>query len=70
VDYDQYEALPDWAKKTLKERAKDEREHVYNLGEFESAKTHDTLWNTVQTQLGREGKIHNYLRTPWGRPAS
>ncbi len=40
---------------------------MYNLGEFESAKTHDALWNAAQTQLVREGKIHNYLRMLWGK---
>jgi deoxyribodipyrimidine photo-lyase len=66
-DYDQYESLPAWAQKTLKEHAKDEREYVYSLGEFEAARTHDALWNAAQTQLLREGKIHSYLRMLWGK---
>ncbi|HTQ95862.1 MAG TPA: hypothetical protein VMH89_03600 [Candidatus Acidoferrum sp.] len=66
-DYDQYESLPAWAQKTLQEHAKDEREFVYGLEEFENAKTHDALWNAAQTQLVREGKIHNYLRMLWGK---
>jgi len=66
-DYDQYESLPAWAQKTLKEHAKDEREYVYSLGEFEAAMTHDALWNATQTQLVREGKIHSYLRMLWGK---
>jgi deoxyribodipyrimidine photo-lyase len=66
-DYDKYESLPDWVKKTLQEHAKDEREHVYSLEEFEAAKTHDYLWNAAQRQLIEEGKIHNYLRMLWGK---
>ena len=66
-DYDQYESLPDWAKKTLQEHAKDQREHVYSLEEFEAARTHDLLWNAAQRQLVEEGKIHNYLRMLWGK---
>lgn len=66
-DYDQYESLPDWAKKTLKEHTRDERQHLYTLEEFEASKTHDPLWNAAQTQLVREGKIHNYLRMLWGK---
>jgi deoxyribodipyrimidine photo-lyase len=67
ADYDRYESLPEWAQKTLKEHSKDEREHVYRLEEFESAKTHDELWNAAQRQLVMEGKIHNYLRMLWGK---
>ncbi len=40
---------------------------MYSLEEFENAKTHDALWNAAQTQLVREGKIHNYLRMLWGK---
>ena len=28
---------------------------------------HDQLWNAAQTQLVREGRIHNYLRMLWGK---
>jgi deoxyribodipyrimidine photo-lyase len=66
-DYDKYEALPEWAKDTLKKHTKDEREFVYSLDEFETAKTHDELWNAAQLQLVREGRIHNYLRMLWGK---
>jgi deoxyribodipyrimidine photo-lyase len=65
--YDRYESLPSWALKTLKQHARDERAHVYLLEEFESAKTYDPLWNAAQTQLAREGRIHNYLRMLWGK---
>jgi deoxyribodipyrimidine photo-lyase len=65
--YDQYESLPAWALKTLRQHAGDEREHVYSLEEFEAAKTYDRLWNATQTQLVREGRIHNYLRMLWGK---
>jgi len=67
ADYDQYDSLPEWAQKTLKKHGKDERERVYELQEFESAKTHDALWNAAQRQLVREGRIHNYLRMLWGK---
>ena len=30
-------------------------------------KTHDPLWNAAQTQLFRDGRIHNYLRMLWGK---
>lgn len=66
-DFDRYESLPDWAQKTLEEHADDPREFLYSLEEFETAKTHDTLWNAAQRQLVREGKMHNYLRMLWGK---
>lgn len=66
-DYDRYESLPDWARKTLEDHLSDKRQHVYSLEEFEQAATHDELWNAAQTQLLREGRIHNYLRMLWGK---
>jgi deoxyribodipyrimidine photo-lyase len=65
--YDQFESLPAWALKTLRQHARDERSHVYSLEQFERAMTHDSLWNAAQTQLVREGRIHNYLRMLWGK---
>ncbi len=67
ADYDGYDALPAWARQTLAKHADDPREHVYTLDEFESAATHDPLWNAAQRQLVREGRIHNYLRMLWGK---
>ena len=65
--YDTYEALPEWARKTLAEHASDPRQPVYGLADFENARTHDPLWNAAQNQLRREGHIHNYLRMLWGK---
>ena len=67
ADYDEYESLPDWAQATLAKHASDRREQVYSLDEFAAAATHDSLWNAAQTQLVREGRIHNYLRMLWGK---
>lgn len=66
-DFDQYDSLPDWAKKTLAEHESDDREFVYSLEEFEHAQTHDQLWNAAQRQLTSTGVIHNYLRMLWGK---
>jgi deoxyribodipyrimidine photo-lyase len=65
--YERYESLPDWARRTLSDHEGDHREHVYSLEEFESAATHDALWNAAQRQLVREGRIHGYLRMLWGK---
>ncbi len=66
-DYDRFESLPAWALKTLRLHTRDQRSSVYTLEQFERAKTHDPLWNAAQTQLLREGRIHNYLRMLWGK---
>jgi deoxyribodipyrimidine photo-lyase len=66
-DHDRWQSLPDWAITTLSQHARDQREHVYTMDEFASAETHDPLWNAAQTQLLREGTIHNYLRMLWGK---
>jgi deoxyribodipyrimidine photo-lyase len=67
ADYADYKSLPDWAQTTLQKHTRDTREHVYSLDEFESAGTHDPLWNAAQGQLVQEGRIHNYLRMLWGK---
>ncbi len=66
-DFDQYESLPHWALQTLSKHSKDKRPYVYPLKVFETAKTHDPLWNAAQIQLVQEGQIHNYLRMLWGK---
>jgi deoxyribodipyrimidine photo-lyase len=66
-DHEQWESLPQWAIDTLEEHATDPREHLYSLDDFAAAKTHDPLWNAAQTQLVRDGIIHNYLRMLWGK---
>ena len=65
--YDQFESLPDWARRTLEEHEGDTRTPSYRLQVFENAETHDPLWNAAQVQLRREGYIHNYLRMLWGK---
>jgi deoxyribodipyrimidine photo-lyase len=64
---DLWTTLPAWARDTLTRHASDRRTHVYDLAEFEGARTHDPLWNAAQRQLVREGYIHNYLRMLWGK---
>lgn len=66
-DYDQFDSLPEWSRKTMKAHTKDDREYVYSLEDFEQAQTHDPIWNAAQRQLVREGRIHNYLRMLWGK---
>ena len=64
---DTLEALPDWARATLRKHAKDRRDPVYRREEFETARTHDELWNATQRELLRTGTIHGYYRMYWGK---
>jgi len=66
-DYDQFESLPDWARATLNQHEPDPRPHLYSFEELDEARTHDEVWNAAQTQLRREGVMHNYLRMLWGK---
>lgn len=66
-NYNQFETLPDWARKTLTKHKGDAREWNYSLEEFAQSKTHDQIWNAAQTQLREEGIMHNYLRMLWGK---
>ena len=65
--YDNFEAFPEWAKKTLNDHRKDPREHLYALEDFEHANTHDPLWNAAQREMARTGKMHGYMRMYWGK---
>jgi deoxyribodipyrimidine photo-lyase len=65
--YEALEGLPRWAQATLTRHAMDRRSHLYSLEQFETAQTHDPLWNACQTELLTSGKIHGYLRMYWGK---
>lgn len=66
-NYDSFAGFPQWAKTTLTEHRKDEREFNYSLEEFENAKTHDELWNAAQTEMVNKGKMHGYMRMYWAK---
>jgi deoxyribodipyrimidine photo-lyase len=67
MKYASFEAIPDWAKKTLKAHQKDKRPYLYHLKELEGARTHDPYWNAAQKQMVMEGKMHGYMRMYWGK---
>ncbi len=66
-DADKFSSLPAWVQKTLHEHASDKRDPLYDLEQFEFARTYDPLWNAALAQLLLEGRIHNYLRMLWGK---
>jgi deoxyribodipyrimidine photo-lyase len=65
--YDEFESLPDWAKKTLAGHAGDRREVLYSPGQWERAGTHDPYWNAAQREMVLSGRMHNYMRMYWGK---
>jgi deoxyribodipyrimidine photo-lyase len=66
-NYDNFNGLADWAKKTLNDHRKDKREYIYTRKELDDAHTHDDLWNSAQIQLKKEGKMHGFLRMYWAK---
>lgn len=61
------DALPAWARTTLESHAQDQRPYVYTPDEFESARTHDYLWNAIQAELLTTGAMFGYYRMYWGK---
>lgn len=66
-NYDSLASLPDWAQKTMREHAKDERPVLYTAEELETGATHDELWNASQREMLVTGEMHNYVRMLWGK---
>ncbi len=66
-NFDRYESLPAWARKTLADHESDQRPKLYSFEELEQGRTYDKLWNAAQMQLVKEGRIHNYLRNVVGK---
>ncbi len=65
--YDQFSAIPEWARKTLDEHRHDFREVVYSAYQMEKAQTHDEYWNAAMQEMKYTGFMHNYMRMYWGK---
>ena len=66
-DYDRFDVLPSWARRTLHEHASDRREYPYTSAELERAETHDPFWNAAMREMVYTGFMHNYMRMYWGK---
>ena len=66
-EYDSPACADNWAKATIAEHDRDEREVLYKLPQLENAQTYDELWNAAQIQMVRYGWMHNYLRMYWAK---
>ncbi|MBD3346115.1 MAG: deoxyribodipyrimidine photolyase [Chitinivibrionales bacterium] len=65
--YDSLDAIPEWARATMKNHKKDKRPASYSVKELEQAATHDSYWNTAQKEMIVRGKMHGYMRMYWGK---
>jgi deoxyribodipyrimidine photo-lyase len=66
-NYDSYQAIPEWAKRSLKSHQRDKRHYLYSIEELEQARTHDLYWNAAQKEMVVKGKMHGYMRMYWGK---
>ena len=66
-DYDSPTCADNWARQTIEDHDRDQREVLYKLPILENAETHDELWNAAQLQMLHYGWMHNYLRMYWAK---
>ncbi len=66
-NYDRVEGFPAWSRQTLDRHRSDRRPYLYEQAAFETASTHDPLWNAAQRQMVATGKMHGYLRMYWAK---
>lgn len=66
-NYDSFSGFHNWAKTSLNEHRKDQREFIYSLEEFEQSQTHEDLWNAAQMEMVKTGKMHGYMRMYWAK---
>jgi deoxyribodipyrimidine photo-lyase len=65
--YDSLNGIKEWARKSLDEHRHDRRDYQYGPDQFESASTHDTLWNAAQREMMKTGRMHGYMRMYWAK---
>ena len=65
--YDDYRALPDWARRTLARHADDRRPQRYSRAQMEAGRTDDRHWNAAMQEMRETGYMHNTMRMYWGK---
>jgi deoxyribodipyrimidine photo-lyase len=65
--YDSPACAENWARQSIADHARDEREHLYTLPQLERAETFDQLWNAAQIQMVEHGWMHNVMRMYWAK---
>lgn len=65
-DHASIDALPSWARRTLRAHAQDSRTVVPHE-QLVSGETGDPLWDLAQRSLLAHGELHNNVRMTWGK---
>ncbi|HYM02906.1 MAG TPA: deoxyribodipyrimidine photo-lyase [Stellaceae bacterium] len=65
--YDGYDAVPDWARKSLDKHRSDRRPFLYSAEQLAAGETHDRWWNAAMREMRLTGYMHNRLRMYWGK---
>lgn len=66
-DYDNWQGLPAWGRRTLENHRSDLRPNRYTREQLEYGDTHDPLWNAAQRNLIRTAAMPGYLRMYWAK---
>ena len=66
ADHATVDALPPWARETLRQHEGDHRE-LYDWESLARGRTADMFWNAMQQSLLAHGEIHNNVRMTWGK---
>ena len=66
ADHGTVDALPAWARETLREHEHDQRT-LYDWEHLARGRTSDVFWNAMQQSLLAHGEIHNNVRMTWGK---
>jgi len=66
-NYDSYQAVPGWARATLRHHQRDKRPYLYTPEQIATSATHDPYFNAAMTEMRLTGKMHNYMRMYWGK---
>ncbi|MEO0815401.1 MAG: FAD-dependent oxidoreductase, partial [Myxococcota bacterium] len=66
-DLDTADALPSWARETLKAAERDPRPALLSWESLARAQTGDALWDACQRSLLVHGELHNNVRMTWGK---
>jgi deoxyribodipyrimidine photo-lyase len=65
-DYDNFNGLPAWSRKTLDAHRGDPR-RPYSSEELEAGETDDPLWNAAQKEMVGRGRMHGHMRMYWAK---
>lgn len=66
-DHDTLDALPDWARQSLEQRAHDPRPLLPTAEALERGLVGEPLWDAAQASLRIHGELHNNVRMTWGK---